>query len=63
VNDGSYNDSYSVTSVSVWDLGKFKCLMFVAKCTAVCGHFARQRVSLEGCCNDRVNRNVVNKET
>ena len=30
--------SCSLRSLSVWDLGKFKCLIFVAKCTTVCWH-------------------------
>jgi hypothetical protein len=32
---GSYDGSCSVKSLAVWDLGKFKCLMFVAKRTSV----------------------------
>jgi hypothetical protein len=36
VNDGNLCGSCSVTSLAVWDLGKFKCLSFVTKCATVC---------------------------
>jgi hypothetical protein len=36
VNDGIFDGSCSVTLLLAWDLGKFKCLIFVAKCTTVC---------------------------